>query len=411
MQKKLLALCLILCTVIFLTACGKKDESPTSKAQVETQKVVVAKVKSATQSVSSELTGVLKASEETALAFEVPGKVLALQKKEGDTIRVGEIVATLDAKDYLLAEKSAGANIMQANAGLQQANSGARVQEIRAVEAGLAKAQAGYEKMLADYKRIKELYKEGAVSQSVYEDASTGLVIAKKDLFSAEQGYSLVKEGARSEDKERARAGVQLAEVSKEQADLTINKTSIKSSVAGTVLSKMTSQGQLISAGMPVYIVGNTDTLKILLPVPDQDIFQWEKGDQVELTLYGQKRTGKVTNILPSTSQGSGTIGVEITLPNSKHDWYVGQVVSATHLVESKKAVFVPVEAVISRGENQQFVYRPINNKAVKTLVKIGDLINNQFEITSGLNEGETIVVQGADKLYDGQLIESAGGI
>lgn len=407
MHKKFFGSILVILAVLSV-GCGNK-EVDTKATLMESSKVAVEKVHTEQTTALSEISGTLKPNQDTYVAFEVPGRVTALKKKEGDDVKIGELVAKLDGENYKIGVDQASAGAEQANAALKQVEKGARTQEVNQVKAAVAKAQAGYDKALADYARVKALYKEGAVPQNLFDDAGTGLKVAQEDLDTAKQAYSLVLAGATPEVRDQTKAAYAGVVSAKKQAELALAKTSLKSTLQGTIISKLASEGQLVAAGTPVYRIGDVDTLKVILPVPDNEIKSWSKGDKTTLSLYNESREGQVINIYPATNQGTGTISVEVSLPNPKHDWFSGQVVTAKHSFTNGIHIFVPVEAVISRGEGGQYVFRFIGQKAVKTLVKVGDLVENKFEILSGLKSDDTIVVKGADRLYDGQKIESAG--
>jgi multidrug efflux pump subunit AcrA (membrane-fusion protein) len=128
------------------------------------------------------------------------------------------------------------------------------------------------------------------------------------------------------------------------------------------------------------------------------------------MELYGQTRNGKVVKIYPATNQGTGTIGVEVHIGNPRHDWFAGQVVKARKTIQGKEGIYVPVEAVISRGQGDAHVFLNVGGKAVKTAVSIGEINGNRLEIVSGLKEGDKLIVKGVDRLFDGDPIEAAGG-
>ncbi|TGU97317.1 efflux RND transporter periplasmic adaptor subunit, partial [Mesorhizobium sp. M00.F.Ca.ET.186.01.1.1] len=150
--------------------------------------------------------------------------------------------------------------------------------------------------------------------------------------------------------------------------------------------------------------------LKVVLPVPDREIATWKEGEVVSLDLYDQKRDGKVTKIFPATNQSTGTIGVEVQIANPAHDWFAGQVVKATKTIKGQVGIYVPVEAVISRGKDDAHVFVDAAGKALKTKVEIGQIASDKLEIKSGLKEGDQLIVKGVDRLFDGDPIEATGG-
>ncbi|MGD8190407.1 efflux RND transporter periplasmic adaptor subunit [Brevibacillus ginsengisoli] len=409
MNKKWLIV-LMATTVLATTACNSNQPATTAQPQMEAKQVGVQTVTSGKASRVSELSGTLAPREEATVSFEVAGRITQLSVNEGDHVKVGEILARIDTSDYSLQLARANSTVTQTGAALDKTINGARQEEIIQSKSILDKATVSYQKALDDFKRMEKLYQEKAISLNDYENAKNRLTIAEKDLLSTKQSYALTVEGARSEDRQAQRSSYDQAVIGKEMAALTLSKTQLKSPIEGTVIAKQSSIGQLTSVGAPVYRIGNIDSLKIVLPVPDREITSWKEGDSVSLSLYDSSREGKVTKLFPSTNQSTGTIGVEVTIANPKHDWFAGQVVKATRKLESKEGIFLPIEAVISRGEAKPYVFVASQNKVIKTPVTIGELIGNQLEITSGLQVGQQVVVKGVDRLFDGDPIEATGG-
>ncbi|WNC14591.1 efflux RND transporter periplasmic adaptor subunit [Brevibacillus brevis] len=396
--------------IVLLATSACSQEKQAAEPVKEVKQVGMETVKQEQAVFVSELSGTLQPLEEAVVSFEVGGRVVELNRNEGDNVKAGDVLARLNAQDYSLQVASSNAVVQQTAASLSKVNNGARDEEVVQARLLVEKAQTAYQKALDDFKRIEQLYKENAISKSDFENVQNGLTLAEKDLQNAKQAYSLVTEGARAEDKELSRASYNQAVVAKELAATTLAKAQLRAPFTGTILAKLSSTGTLVSPGAPVYQVGNIDTLKVVLPVPDREISSWKEGETVSLDLYGQKRDAKVSKIFPATNQSTGTIGVEVQVANPRHDWFAGQVVKATKTMKGQEGIYVPVEAVLSRGQSDAHVFLNVGGKAVKTAVTIGQLSNDRLEIRSGLKVGDQLIVKGVDRLFDGDPIEAAGG-
>lgn len=391
------------------TACSNNSEEMLPIAQ-ETKQVVVEAVKTEQLQQVSELSATLQPWEEALVSFEVSGRIVELDRSEGDNVKAGDLLARVNDTDYELQVASTHAAVQQSAATLSKVQNGAREQEIAQAKLLVDKATIAQQQAQEDFQRIEKLYRENAISKSDFESMQNRLHLAQKDLENAQHAYSLITQGARAEDKTLSQATYQQAVISQQAASTTLAKTQLHSPINGTILSKLSSAGNLVSAGTPVYHIGNIDQLKVVLPVPDREISVWKVGETVVIELYGEKRDGKVVNIYPTTNKSTGTIGVEVQIENPNHDWYAGQVVKATKSIEGQEGIFVPVEAVISRGKGDAHVFVDKDGKAVKTQVKIGRMIQNKLEIRSGLTTGEQVIVKGVDRLFDGDAIEVMGG-
>lgn len=341
--------------------------------------------------------------------------------------------------------KGSAARVANAAANQRQVEKGARKQDKLLAENGLALAQAAYKKASIDTERSQKLYEQGLVSQTDNENAQLNLKNAEKTVKDAEASMSRVQEGATQEEKqaaaamlEEATSGMMASRADKEQAEaahngalaaieqaisaynnantikkeaeLALSKTLLAASFNGVVLTKEANSGDIINPGQTIYKLGDVRQLKVLLPLPDSEVGRWKKGAKVDVGLYGEVRKGTVSKIYPQTNAGTGTISVEVIIPNEKQDWIAGQVVKAGLKQSGSKVILVPVTAVISNG-GKPHAFRAVNGKAVKTAVEVGSrLVDNKLEIVSGLKEGELIIVKGAETLFDGDKIEAAGG-
>ena len=339
---------------------------------------------------------------------------------------------------------SANAQIESAQAGLDSVKQGARDQEKAQAKLALDNAQNAVDNAQTNVDRMKALYDAGLISKQEYESAQLSLSNAKTALETAKESYSLILEGAteaqikQSEasvesakankaqansgvsqadvakeqataSKEQAQSVYQQALVSKERAELTLSKTKLKAPIGGVVLEKLVSKGSYVSPGNSVLTIGNTSQLKVLLPVPDNDIKEWTIGDQVNVTLYDEVQTGIVTTIYPETNAGTGTVSVEVVIPNEKTKWLPGQIVKANRIKNDNTGILVPIEAVINNGI-YSYVFKHVNGAAVKTKVETGDMINNKIHITKGLKEGDQVVISGGTLLLDGDPLKISGG-
>ncbi|MDP4098825.1 efflux RND transporter periplasmic adaptor subunit [Paenibacillus sp. P96] len=449
--------------VMLLTssACSSSGSTESNAVDTSGAKVAITTVQKQSVSAMKKLSGTLEASQEVSVAFELSGLVQAALFEVGDPVSQNQVLVKLDSSNYQLQLEKANNSIAEAQSGLKSAAAamagaeasissaeaqmnaasaslnktvkGARQQEIDQARTKVERAQAALAKSRTDAARVQSLYEQGIATKEEQERAQLALTNASKDVEDTRNALSLLEEGATQEDLETAKSGVQQARaaresatatlkqaeaahdqasvqyeqaiVAKEEAKLSLSKTSVKSPISGVILEKNVTAGELTSSGQTVYRIGQIDQLKVLLPVPDHEIEQLKKGDKVNLSLYGQERAGTVSRIYPATNSDTGSINVEVMVSNPKHDWAPGQVVKAGLSTQQSKKLLIPAKAVLSSG-NETYVYKVVNNKAVKTIVKIGELTGNKLEITDGLSVGDAIVTTGASSMYDGLVVQ-----
>lgn len=358
--KSILSISLCLVTILTMTACKQSNFQKQSDSQLDGIKEVEAiVVKQEKEAEVSEFSGTLQAVDETTASFEIPGRIKAINVEEGSKVNLGDNLAELDAESYSL--------------------------QVNISKATLEKANANYQKNLVDFNRYDELYKSGGISLSQLETIKTQLTASEKDLESAQTAYTI--------------------------AALSLSKSNLKSPISGTVISKLVSEGQMTNAGSPLFKIVNIDRLKVVLQVPDYEISSWKDGDKIPVSLYGTTKEGTVSKILPSVSQGTGTIGVELMIDNTQKDWFAGQVVTCTLKTEGKDAILVPIEAVISDGTTNSYVFVVDGDKVVKTSVTPGKIQADRLEICSGLKPGDKVVTKGTERLFDKDKIKLVEGV
>lgn len=466
MNKQRALIVLTLSLSIAVAGCSSPGKDATLGSAAQPIVVRTAVVQSAPLHTAYNLSGTLQAYEEYTLAFQNGGTVASASLPVGTAVQKGNVMARLDDADYKLQLAQATASILEAQAGIENAqanlqtaasaiqsadagiigaranvnkvNKGARAQEKQQAQATVDKAQSAYNKAKADSERIQKLFEAGAATAADNENARLNATSALKDLEQAKESLSLLLEGATAEDHQSAQASFQdalagkskalaageqakasqkqasanyeKALVAKGQAELALSRTRLLSPVNGVILAKSVNTGDLVASGQAIYRIGSIDRLKVLLPVPDNEIRDWKKGQEVNVVLYEESRQGTISNIYPSTSTNTGTVNVEVVINNPQRNWLPGQVIKAANQVTDKNGILIPAEAVINTG-NKPYVFKDIKGKAVKTPVELGDqVVENQLQIVSGLREGERIVVKGAGSLFDGNPIKAEEG-
>ncbi|MGD0627502.1 MAG: biotin/lipoyl-binding protein, partial [Thermodesulfobacteriota bacterium] len=166
------------------------------------------------------------------VAFKIPGKIDKLLVEEGDFVKEGQLVATLEHQDLLaqkakavatlesaqsripaldknieFQDKSSSQEISQAQAAMDAAQSkllqllhGSRPQEIQAAKAGVDQALSDMEKRKADMDRAKKLFQDNYISAHEWDYARTAYEMAVATHQKTQENYALVVEGPRQEE-------------------------------------------------------------------------------------------------------------------------------------------------------------------------------------------------------------------
>ena len=295
------------------------------------------------------VSGVLETNE-IDVNVKVGGKLLEIMVEEGDNVKKGDIIATVEAENieakleqakallgiaatrveqskiaYAAQKEQSESQIQQATgayssakAQLTKAKKGARPQQLEQAKELVVQAKEAYEYTKVTYDRLKKLYDEGVIPQQKIDGAKAELEVSKAKYNTAQQQYDLVKEGVQKEDISsaegfvmQAEAMVNLANVTKLQVSAKeqdmiaakeqliqaqagvnevmsyLNDSTIKAPVDGTITVKNADNGELVSTGMPVVSISNLKDVWANIKIKESAIANIKIGDTIDVIIPG----------------------------------------------------------------------------------------------------------------------------
>jgi HlyD family secretion protein len=241
---------------------------------------------------------------EVDLSFQVAGRILRLNTDEGRKVQASEVVAELDPKDYDLALKRARAQEHSAQKALAALKAGSRVQDIRSAEAGLAQAEADLRFANLEVKRNTDLVAKHFVSPEALDRVTDQAAAAAAKLEQARQTLSLLREGARKEDIERAEADYGAAQAAASTAAQQLDYVKLASPVAGVVSVRLAERGQVVAAGQGVFRVAELDRPWVRAYLGEKDLTRVTLGQKAEVRvdgLPGKVFIGRLSFISPES--------------------------------------------------------------------------------------------------------------
>lgn len=197
-----------------------------------------------------------------------------------------------------------------------------------------------------------------------------------------------------------------MAEAGLREARALRDYTLITAPFAGIISQKMANAGDLATPGMPLLVLKNTEHLQVVAAAPEGAALKIKKGDALAVTVPAAEfsQTGTVTEIGPSTDTASRTALVKISI-HGGDSLRPGQYARVALPGEGgAKALLVPETAVFRFGQMER-VFVVHNNTAQLRLVRSGEHLEGRVEILTGLNGGEQVVIQGGERLIDGQPV------
>jgi len=188
-----------------------------------------------------------------------------------------------------------------------------------------------------------------------------------------------------------------------------LERTSIFAPNAGVLNDLLVEEGEYVDPGKPIAQVVDTDTVKVVVEIPERDIAYFAIGEKAEIFVdtKGQTRSlaGTITFISELADARTRTTRTEITLDNKQRLLRSGQIVhvSLTRQI-LKDAVLIPLLAVIPM-EDSKAVYVVNSTQAKRREVGIGIIRGDQVKITSGLEPGDKLIIAGHRFVAPGQKV------
>lgn len=194
-----------------------------------------------------------------------------------------------------------------------------------------------------------------------------------------------------------------------------LGKTSVRAPFSGVIDEVVTDEGQVVGPGQnPLFRLVNLQNMYVEADVPETYLNKIQTGTPViiEIPAINKEYEGTVKQVANFINPNNRTFQIEVSIPND--DGLVKPNLIATVKLNdytSENAIVVPENAIQknSMGESIVYVLQPENDSigvALRKMVETGYSQNNRVEVTSGLNAGEEIIVEGARNLRDQQKVK-----
>lgn len=258
-----------------------------------------------------QLIGTVDANE-VVLSSRIPGRIQTLTINEGDTVKPGELVATIQSDDLAAARNAAQAAALSQKYRLQQTEDTARQTagstssqvanaraQVQVAQAALAQAQANYDHQQADSHRTIALAAQGVMSKQASDEARTSLAAAKAAVDAAHQSVSAAEASlkialantlqaqAAAKTVASTRSDVQGAEAQLNQAQIELDYANVVSPIAGKVNILAGRVGEVVSPGTPIATITDLTQTWVYAPLPETEAESVQLGDSLRVVMPG----------------------------------------------------------------------------------------------------------------------------
>jgi RND family efflux transporter MFP subunit len=313
----------------------------------------------------------------------------------GDRVQQGQLLATLEIPELQ-------ADLVKARSDVQTASAE------RAVARGdLQRAQAGAQIAQLSYNRIQDVSKKepGLVPLQEVDVAHSHNLEADAQVSAAQQRV------------QAAESRYQSAVAGLAHETALVEYTRIVAPFRGVVTQRYASEGSMIQAGissqtqvMPVVKVSQNDLLRLMLPVPEENVSSIRNGQHVTVLVPALNRTfdGTVTRFADRVQMSTRTMTAEVDVKNPQLTVIPGMYAQVTlGTADAKNANAVPPGAVDGTGDNQKLFV--VDDGGVVRVRKVVTGIQSPqyIQILSGASSGDVVITGNHSGLHDGQKVQA----
>ena len=412
MLRRLLILLFIACLWGLVGACAEKEPPPAPPEIIRPVKVMT--LPSNTSSMETKVfSGVSEGIEEITLSFRVPGVLQTLPTKVGDMKKKGDVLASLDQRDFKFEVRNFIGQLKTAEAELDVLKIGERPENIRKLEAQLSSLKSTLRTAELEYQRVQQLYVNDAASKARLDQAKSDWDLAKANLEAAEQELIMATTGAREEDIRAQEAKILSIQANLDRAIADREYTILYMPFDGVIAKRHVSNFEQILKNQHIFDVSAMDRIEVRISIPDSMIANIKKVQSVLvkfLPLAKKKFSGKITKVGLSADRTTLTYPVWVEIPNPKREILPGMAVEVALTLPHRggKNPMLPIDTVLEdkvSGEKYVWVVNSSDQTAIHRAVRIGNLVGDLIEITNGLEAGDVIIVAGLDQLGEGMKI------
>lgn len=303
------------------------------------------------------LTGDIAARAESALGFKIAGRIVSRNVDIGDHVLESQLLAMLDSTQQMA--------------------------DVRAANAGLASAEASLREARATFQRQSELLTQGFTTKAKFDNAKQALdgATARLDRVTAELG--------------RARDA--------------LDNTQLRASLTGVVTGRSVEVGQVVSVAQQIYTIAQDGPRDAVFDV-SEDLLAGSALDRlVEIMLTSDpsiSAVGVVREVAPTVDAGKSTVRVKIGIDDPHPELSFGAAVNGVFRSTMRNAVVLPWTAFFEENGNPAVWVVDPETKAVSLKpVKVDSYRTGELVISSGLSDGELVVVRGVQLLWPGLIV------
>lgn len=347
----------VIITALLLSSCGGNEQNATASSDAAV-KVEVLKVDTNSRGGFLSSSGTISAVKTANLSTRNMGYVDNIYVSVGEKVSQGQLLLSINNADLQAKQAQVNAQITEATAAFTNAEK--------------------------DYNRFKNLFADNSASQKELDDITANYNMAKARLEAANQ--------------------------MKNEINAQFAYVNIKAPFSGVVTGKFIEKGNMANPGMTLLTIENPEVLEIKTRVPESQIAKITEGMPVTVLVKSLNISidAKITEVSASSQQTGGQFLVTAVLNEKPEGLKSGMFATVNFPVESngiEGAILIPVNAVVNRGQLTGVYTVSESNTSILRWLRLGRTFGNEVEVLSGLQNGESLIVNAESKLYNGASV------
>ncbi len=418
-----LAGAVLLLTATILGACSNGvSEKAQAKTPREAAPVTIATAVTKDVPVQIRAVGSVQAYATVTIKSQVDGEVAQVHFTEGQDVRKGDLLFTLDQRPLTAVLQQAEANLARDTAQLEQAEA-AVAQNMAAekqAEANLARDTAQLENAQSQARRYKKLVEDGFISTEQYDQVRTTAAALEATIQADQAAVMNTRAMIRAAQAtvQNVRAAIRADHAMLENARVQLGYTTIRAPMDGRTGNLLVRVGSAVKArddtGQMV-VINQIHPIYVSFSVPEQTLadikkYQAAGSIRVQAVARGQQSapaTGELTFVNNTVDPSTGTIQLKATFQNPQGVLWPGQFADVVVGLTVQSGVVVVPSQAIQTGQQGLYVYVMRPDSTVESRpVTTGRTLNGETTVPKGLQPGEKVVTDGQLRLAPGMRVQ-----
>jgi HlyD family secretion protein len=409
------SLAVLVILLIVVVVWRRRAAAPADQTPAPIVSIKVAKASKEAIAAQIVAIGTIWPREKSDVGAKISAQIKKMALLKNKLVRAGEVIAVLESRDLQAQRAEAVAALNQERANERSVTTGTIPQTNAQDQKALRDARAKAATARATFERRQVLYEKGGISKKDLETSQLDLATAESELRLAEQTITLRATSLNPNDRALAAARVAQAQQHLATLDAQLSYATIRAPITGIVTDQFQYQGEFAAPGGKLVTIADVSEVIVKAPFADTVAAELKVGDPAAVLptdTSSEEMKGRITLLSRSSDPTNRTVEVWVTLANGAGKLRANGAAQVTISANSKNdAVVVPASAVTldaSNADEGTVMIVDAASVAHETKVTVGIRTKDKIEITSGLQGGETIVIEGNFSLADGTKVEVA---